>query len=209
MTTYITFVLDETGSMWGVRDDTIGGFNTYITDLRNNLKHVRFSLLKFNSNKKEWIHDKIGLSKVALLSEKTYIPTDGTPLWDAFGAAITRMETIELEPDDKVIISVLTDGMENSSVEFDASTIKALIEKHPDWAINFLGANMDAWDDVGRGLGMSRGATLTFSKDAISETYCSMSNATINFAEGKTSVDNFYTEGSTAKESEEEVDLVK
>lgn len=194
MTVYITFVLDETGSMSGVRKDTIGGFNTYLQDLNKDLTDVKFSLLKFNSQHKTWRHKDVKLTSVKKLSEETYVPAGMTPLWDAFGLAITRMESVANKPDDKVIISVLTDGFENASNEFSAENVKSLIEKHPDWAINFLGADMDAWGDVGNSLGMSMGQTFSYTGENSEEAYLASSRGTIAFASGQTTVNNFFAD---------------
>ena len=33
--TLVTFLLDETGSMQSIKDDTIGGFNSYLADRKS------------------------------------------------------------------------------------------------------------------------------------------------------------------------------
>lgn len=200
MTTYIVFVLDETGSMFSIKDDTIGGFNSYIDNLSKELEGVRFSLLKFNAGGLKWVYEEKNLSDVEPLSEKNYNPNNSTPLWDAFGTAIQWMERRDIGAEDKVIITVLTDGFENASREFNTEQVKEMIEAHPDWAINFLGANMDAWDDVGYSIGMSRGSTFTYDANDMQGTFSVNSVRTIAFAKGETTVDTFYEdENSTAK----------
>jgi len=194
MTVFITFVLDETGSMSGTRKDTIGGFNTYVQDLNKDLSDVKFSLMKFNSSYKTWVHEDEPLASIKELTEQTYAPSGGTPLWDAFGMAIERMERVAKKEEDKVIITVLTDGEENSSTQFTAEQVKALIENHPDWAVTFLGTNMDAWHDVGKAISMIRGATLSYDSNDVVGTFSIQSNATLNFAKGTTDVSNFYSQ---------------
>lgn len=204
MTTYIVFVLDETGSMSSVKDDTIGGFNTYIEDLERELKDVNFSLMKFDSTHKTWVYKGVETKYVKPLNENTYTPGAWTPLWDAFASGIHRAEEQDIKEGDKVIISVLTDGQENDSKEFTREDVKALIAKHPDWAINFLGANMDAWDDVGRGLGMSIGSTLTFDQSDMVGTFNAVSRSTVAYAKGETTVDTFYKESDTVESTQKQ-----
>jgi len=204
MTTYITFVLDETGSMNGIRNDTIGSFNTYTKDLLDGLEgEVRFSLMKFGGYKKDWMCLDVAMKHVTTLSASNYRPSGGTPLWDAFGFAIKQMEEKDIQEDDKVIISILTDGEENQSREYTQQDVKAMIEDHPEWAITFLGANMDAWDDVGRGIGMSRGSTYSYDISDMAGTLSGQSVGTIAFASGQTTVDSFYDNVTKVEETED------
>ena len=200
MATYITFVLDETGSMSSIKEETIAGFNSYVKELRKELDDVRFSFMKFDSEEMNWVYRDVDLLFVKKLSDKNYKPRAMTPLWDAFGLAIKDMEKKKVKKDDKVIISVLTDGHENDSKEFTAKEVAKMVKEHKDWAINFLGADMDAWGDVGRGLGMAKGSTFTFSGSDIEGTLGVAASASVSYARGETTVDTFYTDNSgTAK----------
>jgi len=147
VTTYITFVLDETGSMGNIKDETISGFNKYIETLKEELKgRTSFSLLKFDSVKLDWFVKNASVKKVAPLSEDTYMPGAMTPLWDAVAHAIKETEErLKGKKDPTVIFTVLTDGYENASREFNAAQVREMIEGHDDWAFNFVGAGIDAW----------------------------------------------------------------
>jgi hypothetical protein len=204
MTVFITFVLDETGSMQSVKEETINGFNQYLLDLNKDLTDVVFSLLKFDSQEMNWVHKGVPISEVNELTAETYVPRSATPLWDAFGLAITEMEEVARREDDKVIISVLTDGFENASKKFTVEQVKGLVEKHPDWAINFLGADMDAWGDVGKNISMTRGQTFSYdgSGEGVTMAFNAMSKGTTAFAQGTITVSDFY-EGSLTTEEEE------
>lgn len=195
MTTYIMFVLDETGSMDSVRKDTIGSFNNYIGDLKKELDNTVFSLLKFNSENMDWVHDGVSLNVVDEMTEEDYNPNHVTPLWDAFGVALKKMEdlTKHAGSEDKVIVSVLTDGLENASKEYTPEQVRKMVEQHDGWAITFLGANMDAWGDVGSTVGLSVGSTMTYDQGDMSGTMHAHSRSTVAFAKGQTQVDNFYS----------------
>ena len=205
MATYITFVLDETGSMSSVKQETIVGFNSYIKELKKELKDVKFSFMKFDSVEMNWVYKDVDLLFVKKLNDKNYNPRSMTPLWDAFGLAIKDMEQKKLKENDKIIITVLTDGFENASKEFTPEDVASMIKKHKDWAINFLGANMDAWGDVGRRLGMFMGATMTFDQTDMVGTFNSVRHSTVAYAKGETTADTFYQDkDSTNFDSEPE-----
>ena len=192
MATYVTFVLDETGSMSSCKEETIAGFNLYIKELQKELKDVKFSFMKFDSQEMNWVYKDVDIAFVKKLKKDTYIPRSFTPLWDAFGLAIQYNEEKEFKKKDKIIITILTDGQENASEEFDAKSVGKLVKKHKDWAINFLGANMDAFGDVGQQIYMTQGSTMTFNQDDMVGAFSGVGASTVAYAKGETTVDNFY-----------------
>ena len=195
MTTYITFVMDETGSMSSLKDEAISGFNKYIDDLKRDLKgRTNFSLMLFDSTKMRWhVIDK-PIKEVTHLNEDTYRPGALTPLWDAVAEAILLTEErVKGKKNPKVVITVLTDGAENASRKYTTKTVKDMIKEHSDWAINFLGANMDAWNVAGE-IGIDTGSVMNFdfTSSGLSAGFRSASIATSNFITGKTTAQNFY-----------------
>ena len=185
MTTYITFVLDETSSMDYRKEETIAGFNEYVKTLSKELagEDVKFSMMKFNSTKKDWLCLDIGLRDVVLLSNDNFRPYMYTPLIDAFGMALKHMETKDLTDEDKVIITVMTDGEENASTEYTIDQIKSMIKENPDWQIVFLGAEIDAWD-IGRDFGLQRRQTYSFTDSDALDTYGTVALASANYSKG-------------------------
>jgi hypothetical protein len=187
--------MDETGSMDSLKEEAISGFNKYIDDLKKNLKgRTNFSLMLFDSTKMRWhVIDK-PIKDVAHLDETTYCPGALTPLWDAVAEAILLTEDrVKDKKNPKVVITILTDGYENASRKYTTDVVKGMIESHKDWAINFLGANMDAWNVAGE-MGIDTGSVMNFSFTAngLSAGFESASIATSNFALGKTTADSFY-----------------
>jgi len=195
MTTYITFVMDETGSMDSLKEEAISGFNKYIDDLKKDLKgRTNFSLMLFDSTQMRWhIMDK-PIKDVTHLNEDTYRPGAMTPLWDAVAEAILETEKrVKDKKNPKVVITILTDGYENASKQYTTQAVKDMIESHSDWAINFLGANMDAWNVAGE-MGIDTGSVMNFNftGKGLSAGFRSASIATSNFALGKTTANSFY-----------------
>lgn len=183
-TTLVSFVLDQTGSMFIVKSDTIGGFNEYIDSLRINKKKVLFSLTLFNSQFVDTRYVGTPIEKVQHLTNDTYKPAHMTPLYDAIGNTIRATEEF-LESYDgkvKVLCVIFTDGEENDSKEFTQEGILRLIkEKEAEgWTFAYLGANQDAWR-VGESIGIKKDQTMTYDQSHTRETLSVVEQATAKY----------------------------
>ena len=149
-TTQITFVLDSSGSMSKIREDTIGGFNTFLTDQRDEPGRAAVTLYEFSDSVSRVYHGK-PLGDAPDLDEETYTPGGRTALHDAITTAVTETDAhIEKQPatvqPDTVVVVVLTDGKENAS-ETPRDRVRELVEQYRqdhDWEFLFIGANQDA-----------------------------------------------------------------
>jgi len=161
--TFVSFVLDETGSMGCVRDQTISGFNEYVQGLRNGGGKFSFTLTKFNEAKVEIVHHAVELKDVKNLTVETYVPANGTPLYDAIGRTIRSVEGKCGK--DAVIIAIMTDGQENASKEFTRDAIFKLIDEKQKagWVFMFLGSDKDSYIG-GISLGISAKNTVVFNQ---------------------------------------------
>ena len=148
--TFVSFLLDETGSMQSIKDDTIGGLNAYVETLQKGGGDILFSLVSFNSSqtRKHYVADPI--QDVTPLTEDDYVPHAMTPLIDAAVKIIKATDkAVERRDDDpNVVIVMQTDGQENVSVEYTASDLAALVKEKEaaGWQFVFLGAGMDAFE---------------------------------------------------------------
>ncbi len=167
--TYINFLLDQTGSMSGIRDATIDGFNEFVKGQRAEPGKTRWTLTLFDSIAIETVFENVKGREVPELTKATYSPRAMTPLYDAVGETLTKglahakAQKIRDKKYDGHILVIMTDGLENNSREWSVEEVQKLIKKaeNKDWQIIFLGANQDAWD-TGINLGMDRGATITY-----------------------------------------------
>jgi hypothetical protein len=149
--TDITFILDRSGSMGDMVDEVINGFNSFISEQNDGVDECRVSLIQFD-DRYEVNYVGINVDSVTKLDNKTYIPRGFTALYDAIGKTMISMgerfvKLDESERPDKVILIIMTDGAENSSKEYNAESIKTLIEKQKtdySWEIVFMGTNQDA-----------------------------------------------------------------
>lgn len=82
--------------------------------------------------------------KVEELTDRKYTPDNSTPLYDAMGLSLNRLRK-KVAEEDKVLVTIITDGYENASREYDIKAIKALVEtlKQSGWVFTYIGANQN------------------------------------------------------------------
>lgn len=151
--TQISIVLDRSGSMSSVREATISGFNEFVEGQKNGAGEANVSLVQFDSeNPYEVLYQSKPVKEVPKLTLEQYVPRGGTPLHDAIGRTIDGLGTTlgkqkESERPGKVVIVILTDGLENASHEYTSARIAEMIKHQREvykWEFIFLGANQDA-----------------------------------------------------------------
>lgn len=155
MKTEIVVVMDRSGSMQEVRDDAIGGFNTFLEDQLTCEGEAKLTLIQFSTDY-DIVCNGVPLQDVKPLTPETYRPRGWTAMLDAIIRAIDEVgerlhSTSEDERPDKVIFVILTDGEENSSKEYprpggyqvckDKVTLQTDVYQ---WDFIFLSANQDA-----------------------------------------------------------------
>jgi hypothetical protein len=168
--TEISIVLDRSGSMASMAKEAIGGFNGFLESQQKLPGDARLTLVLFDH---EYIvkYDERPIKDVPPLDEHTYVPRGTTALLDAIGRTINTIgerldKTPEPERPGKVIIAILTDGLENASQEFKPKQIRSMIEHQREkytWEFIYLGANQDAIA-VGETMGIASGCAVTFNE---------------------------------------------
>jgi len=130
--------------MGSIRDDAIGGFNTFLEEQKKVPKKASFTLVLFDTIY-NMVHEGKKLEEVEELTEKTYQPGGCTALLDALGKTLNNLKT-RAKKNDNIIVAILTDGHENASKEFKRQDIFKMIEdrKNDGWQFMFLAANQDA-----------------------------------------------------------------
>lgn len=147
--TEIIFVIDKSGSMSRLTNDTIEGFNGFVESQKDDTKTTLTTVL-FDTSWKI-LHDGIDVYEVSPMTNKDYIAGGGTAMLDAIGEIINRVqdrhdELGENKPDN-VLFVITTDGEENASRKFTKAQIEKMIKHQTNghgWEFMFLGANMDA-----------------------------------------------------------------
>ena len=175
--TELVFILDESGSMFNLTDDTIGGFNSMIEKQKKEEGKAFVTTYLFNGNTK-MIHDRANLDEIALMTRDDYRPNGCTALLDAVGEAVEHVEGIHkyARKDDipeHTVFVITTDGMENASKKFNRAQIKELIEgkQKQGWEFIFMGANIDAVAEAGK-LGIDSVHAVEYVSDVAGSAAC-------------------------------------
>lgn len=141
-------IIDESGSMQSIKKAAIDSVNETIQTIRSaEQKHPEqehyVSLVSFNDDVKT-IYDCVEVEQVKEINDETYQPGCCTALYDAMGISLSKLRKRVAESD-KVLVTVVTDGYENSSKEYSGKAIKTLVDelKAKGWVFAYIGANQD------------------------------------------------------------------
>ena len=143
-------IVDESGSMSIIRKQAFAGMNETLQTVRkmqekfpDQEQHV--TLVTFDTSHTTWHYDNTPASDTKNLDWKAYNPGGGTPLYDAMGSAISKVNA-QIADGDNVLVTVITDGEENSSQEWTLKMIRTMIEKlkKQKWTFTLIGTdNLD------------------------------------------------------------------
>lgn len=155
--TEVVFILDRSGSMRGLEQDTIGGFNSLIERQQKEEGEAYISAVLFD-DRTEVLYDRVSVNRVEPMNDRQYFARGCTALLDAIGGAIHHIATVhryarEEDRPEKTIFIITTDGMENSSRHYSYEDVKRMVELEKEeygWEFLFLGANIDAIEVAGR-----------------------------------------------------------
>jgi hypothetical protein len=150
---YNLIVLDKSGSMCSIADAAIAGFNETVGGIRSAQKRYAstqehfVSLLPFCACSMDYVYNCVPVDEVKNLTSRDYEPCCSTPLYDAMGKGINDLlKRTKDEGNATVIVTIITDGMENASKEYNGAAIKALVDKMRDergWNFAYIGTNQD------------------------------------------------------------------
>ncbi len=150
-------IVDESGSMCVIERQALAGINETIDTVKKMQKmhkdmEQRISLLTFDSGHKTFKYDNVKAESVHRLGSKDYNPCGGTPLYDAIGTAISKLNAQTTERDN-VLVTIITDGEENCSQEYNLKMVKTLIDKmkKQGWTFTLIGTdNLDVEGMAGK-----------------------------------------------------------
>lgn len=183
MATRVAMILDESGSMYWNKAQTIDGFNEYIGGLKSDEEgNYYITVTKFSTGQPVVLYKNKPLKKVKKLTNGDYSPGGGTALYDGIAYAAKAVEA-EATDDDEVVVVVMTDGAENSSRETNKQQILDLIEAKEakgNWTFVYVGADATTFADASS-VGVLRGNTAVYnvsSYSATMDTYDALASST-------------------------------
>jgi len=184
--TELVFILDMSGSMAHLTDDTIGGFNSVLKEHNDGRGEVLVTTYLLNNDSK-MIHDRLPIASVPPMTEKDYSARGCTALLDAIGGAINHIVGIhryirEEDIPEHTIFVITTDGMENASHKYSADHIRDKIRHEQDkygWEFLFLAANIDAIETAeAYGIDKSRAVNYHADREGTEQVYEAVNCAT-------------------------------
>lgn len=161
----IVLIIDKSGSMFCLKDDTIGSTNSFIEKQKELPGEAYVTIVMFN-NKTQTIYDRSDIKDVKPISSDDYKTSGCTALLDAIGQTISNISNCETSKEHKVIVFILTDGYENASKEFDKDTVKKMIEEKTKlgWEFVFCGAEIDAFGEAQK-IGINKDKVIKFERN--------------------------------------------
>ena len=153
MNIYNVIILDESGSMSSIYHETIASMNEVLSGIRRDQEeHPEqqnyVTMVTFEGSGIEGVktrRDRVPIGQIKRFTGKDYHPGGCTPLYDAMGKTLNQLESL-VHKKDRVLATVITDGMENASREYSGKTIKSLVDRlrKKGWTLAYIGANQDA-----------------------------------------------------------------
>ena len=173
---HVAFVLDKSGSMGSIEEAVVSGYNDYLGELRAQGGETLYSLTTFDTT---FDHVCVGepLDRVPELDHRLYRPGGMTALYDAIAHTVLetdgRLQAAGRD-EEKVLVVVMTDGLENSSTDYDAHGIAELVrdyDERPNWTFVYLGAghaNITDAQHAAAGMGYRDANAMLWSADPVS-----------------------------------------
>lgn len=194
--TEIVYIIDMSGSMGAVREDAVGGFNRFVEDQKKEPSEARLTAVFFNSQAYTLWRLSVDIQNIPPLGNE-YSPDGMTPLLDAIGRTVNEVgQRLDKLPDEekpeRVLVIIMTDGLENASKEFKKDQIRQMIEHQRtkyNWEFVFAGANMDATAEA-RGLCVAQAVHYKSTGKGVRDAYKLLCRAASNYRiSGKTGLE--------------------
>lgn len=188
-TTELVFILDKSGSMSGMEQDTIGGFNSMIEKQKQLDGKVYVSTVLF-SNDSEVLHDRQSLDDIKPLTTSDYVVGGCTALLDALGSAIHHIGNVHKyarkeDVPERTVFVITTDGMENASRSYSAEQVKSMVRRQQEkygWEFLFVAANIDAVETA-RNIGIRKERAANYDVAESRAMYSEVANTLYSYRE--------------------------
>lgn len=179
---WLVFCIDKSGSMTKIREDMIGGFNSYIdAQIKANVGEARVFAYAFDTYY-ETLFENVDINLAPRLTTENYIPRGGTALYDSLGKTITDIgkklaDMDETDRPEKILVVTITDGEDNSHLsgnefrQYSSKEVKEMVNHQTDvykWDFAYIGANQNVWA-VGASIGTT--SNLSYAATSVGTAY--------------------------------------
>ena len=204
-------ILDKSASMDSIRTAAVDGFNETLAGIKKAQEKFAdtqdhfVSLLTFCDCDKSYVYDKVPAAEARPLSLDDYCPCCCTPLYDAMGFTLTSMRNyVNKIEDSVVVVTIITDGLENASKEFNGPTIKKLVEqlRGEGWTFTYMGANQDSVE-VAFNISIRNSRNFTATSEGMKEVMAKDANTRMNFFRRLSLLKEDETDGDTTMSADE------
>ena len=198
-------ILDESGSMYSIKESILQGLNEIVQTIKGIEKQFPeqehfISFMSFNGLGHKIHHFIDPASKLQELDSASYDPDASTPLYDAMGFSINKLKkSLEGVKDYNVLVTIMTDGEENSSKEFSGKDIKNLVEelKQNRWTFTYIGTDHDV-EKIAFNLSINNSWSFGKNKDDIDAMFLKERQARTNYSQkirsNKDTTSNYFDE---------------
>lgn len=182
-------ILDKSGSMESIRKAAISGFNETLAGIKKaqekyaETQEHNLSLVTFCECETKYVFDKVPVSEARPLTMDDYQPCCCTPLYDAMGFTLTTMRKhVKTVDDAVVVVTIITDGLENASKEYTGAAVKELVEqlKGEGWTFTYMGANQDS-TEIAFNLSIRNSRNFDYSAHGTMESMAKDTSTRMNF----------------------------
>ena len=148
---YNLIILDASGSMSSIYNQALTGVNEAIATIRmaqeqhpDLEQYLTLASFSAGENFLNRIYTALPIAEVRDITAEDYPLLGCTALYDAMGATISELQQ-KLSHDDRVLVTIITDGYENASRTWSGYQIKSLVEelRQMGWTFTYIGADQD------------------------------------------------------------------
>lgn len=145
-------LFDESGSMESIRKPAIESLNETLQSIQRAQRvHQEYqkhfvTLVCFNAEGIKTIYDVVPVEEIRMIGYEDYQPNNCTPLYDAMGSCLSKLRCqLNSSENNQVLVTIITDGYENASKEYDKKMIRHLVKElqNSGWVFVYIGANQD------------------------------------------------------------------
>ena len=191
----IRVVLDRSGSMSNCVYQTVDALNGYLIGMQKENTEGLVTISLFDSQSIDIGVDKVQIKDLSPLDYSFLTPRASTPLYDAIGAAIYEHSNYDVTKEDKKVLVIVTDGLENASREYTVDAIKKLVEEKEEsgWLIVYLGSDHDIYKQT-KMMGIDPGRSIRYSKGKSDSAFRSVLRTSEDYYRGTKAIEIEFTE---------------